>query len=205
MKIKEWIKNNKVATAIIVVLGLTALGFGTENNNTSKAGGTTTVQMQENTSDKEEQVDTEKAEELVEANKIKANDMTVVNSNGDTLTINDTEIVSTWSDKRAVKFDITWTNNDDKGKPYYTTFNIDGFMDGIELEGTPLSDDINFGIGQKEIKCGVTQDVEDGLELDTDSDSNVINIEVKDWLSFNNTPLATFEYNIDTNKLVRVN
>lgn len=79
------------------------------------------------------------------------------------ITITQLSIVSDYEDNPALKISYDWTNNGDKATSPYMTFIIKGFQDSVETDRVLMSDDIDKGLGQKEVKPGGTISAETGI------------------------------------------
>lgn len=111
---------------------------------------------------------------------------------GEPLVIGDYEVVlhsfervSTWGeDEEAIKIVYGWKNNSDSESWAIMAVNITGYQNGVELEGSPLSDDIDLGIGQKNVQPGFGQDnCETGIIIEGEGP---IEIRVSELFSFDN-------------------
>ena len=104
------------------------------------------------------------------------------------MVITDISKVPTYDDKTALKVVYTWTNGSEETQTPSFTYILRGFQNGVETENTPFSKEIDLGIGQKEVRPGVTlEGVEDGVELVDDSP---IELELSEIFSFSSKTIT---------------
>lgn len=99
------------------------------------------------------------------------------------VTVQKFEVVKDWEDKDVLKITYDWKNNSDKDQSAIFAVNFKAFQDGIE-NGVEmiLSDFIDLGIGQKDVRAGYGQEgVETGIMIDT---TKPIEIELSELISF---------------------
>lgn len=82
----------------------------------------------------------------------------------------------------------------------FVNVSIEAYQDGVQLESSYK--DIDYGIGQRNVLPGsILQDVQDGHVLTSD---NLVTIYIKNWIDFNNTILAEYQFNPLTNETFRI-
>lgn len=108
-----------------------------------------------------------------------------------TVTVQGYEIVQDWDGNDCLKIVYDYVNSTDESY-YPDDAYFVGFQNSVELEHSPLSDHIDYGIGQKEVRSGgEVSGVETGVILDDDS---VITLELSYvWSMDNNTWTAEID------------
>lgn len=82
-----------------------------------------------------------------------------------TVTITKLSIVKDWDDKPVLKINYDWENTGDESVMASFTFLIKGFQDGVETDDTSISDEIDLGLGQKEVRPGGKVSAEDSVGI----------------------------------------
>lgn len=189
--------SKKVKWIIIVVLGLAAIGaiFGNSDDKKDepKQEVNKTVKDDEKKQDvidfTKKDAEEEKVEEKVEEDNSADNTIEIgktISFDKFDITITKVEKVKDYNSKPVLKLTYTWTNKSEKTTAPFMTFTLKGFQDGVETDNWIMSDSIDLGIGQKQIKPGATiENCEAGLMI-TD-ESKPIDIELLESFSFNNT------------------
>lgn len=107
------------------------------------------------------------------------------------VTIKDSKVVQN-GDKNILIVTYTFVNNSDDSKAFMYAITDKLFQNGIELGAVygswGIEDDYNFDNNSKEIKPGVSLDVQEAYELnDTTTD---VEVEISEWISFNDNKIT---------------
>jgi hypothetical protein len=101
------------------------------------------------------------------------------------IVLHEVKLGKDWDGKDIIILEFDFTNNSDEDMMPTLGYSIKYFQNGIELDSTPLSDDLDLGIGQKTIKPGITMNgVQAGAILE---DTSVVTVEFAEFFSFDNT------------------
>lgn len=96
------------------------------------------------------------------------------NTNPYDVKISKEAIVSDWNGDRVLIVEYQWTNNDSVNNTLTSTYNIDAYQDGIELDNEFFIDgDYNFDNCYNEVKPGKTQTFYKPYELNSKSDVSI--------------------------------
>lgn len=184
----------KLLTLLILSLMLTACGGGATTEAPAPEEPTTTEAV-ETTEPEATEPEAEEVEEETEPETeapAASNEIVI----GQPITLGDYEVVvqsyslvSDYDGNDVLKIVYDWTNNSDEDASATWTFSWTGFQNGLEVDRSPFSDEIDYGIGQKDLRAGATQEgVERGFELTDDSS---IEIELKESFSFSDEKFET--------------
>lgn len=105
--------------------------------------------------------------------------------------IGDCSFGEDYEGNKVIVIDYTFTNNSDETTSASVELSFKAFQDGVELE-MAFSDDVDYGIGQKDIRPGVTlENCQEGFVLTSDS---TVEVEASYWLDDSGAYLyKTFE------------
>lgn len=81
------------------------------------------------------------------------------------MTITELSIVNDYLDNPGLKVTYEWTNNSNEEAAPFTTFSLIGFQDNTKTRGVLVSNDVDLGLGQKEVKPGETITAVDGIVI----------------------------------------
>ena len=112
------------------------------------------------------------------------------------ITVQDYSLTTDYEGKDVLKVIYDWINSGDSDTAAFMTFTWKGFQNGIEIDNAPFSDDIDHGIGQKDVRAGSSQEgVEAGFVLE---DTSPVEIELEESFSFSSNK---FEAVVDPSEL----
>ena len=124
-----------------------------------------------------------------------------INSNKWNSNMVSAEKVTDYNGKPVLKLVYGFENIGEESAAPFTSVQYKAFQNGVELDSLVISNDIDSGIGQKEIlPGGKIENAETGFLLSDDSE---VTIHVEDWISFDGT-LAEFKIKIDSMEIIRV-
>ena len=95
--------------------------------------------------------------------------------------------------KKAIIFDLGFTNNGDKATSFALAIDFSAFQDGVELETAILHDDDLSGSSIRDVKPGAG--IETMAAFVLTNDTSPVEIEIKPFLSFSSDEIKT-EINI---------
>ena len=95
--------------------------------------------------------------------------------------------------KKAIIFDLGFTNNGDKATSFAFAIDFSAFQDGVELETAILHDDDLSGSSIRDVKPGAG--IETMAAFVLTNDTSPVEIEIKPFLSFSSDEIKT-EINI---------
>lgn len=95
--------------------------------------------------------------------------------------------------KKAIIFDLGFTNNGDKATSFAFAVDFSAFQDGVELETAILHDDDLSGSSIRDVKPGAG--IETMVAFVLTNDTSPVEIEIKPFLSFSSDEIKT-EINI---------
>lgn len=108
-----------------------------------------------------------------------------------TVTVDDCTVTEDYEGNPAIVVTYTWTNNSDDTAAFYTTFTVDAYQNGVELDSAYFlanDDEFDLNASSNKIKSGATQTVQVAYKLSDETTD--VEIEVTEWLSFDDTVLA---------------
>lgn len=95
-------------------------------------------------------------------------------------------LVKDYKDKDTIKIVYTYTNKSEESQSPYVQVNFKGFQNGVELTEFFMSESIDLGVAQKEIKAGVVlENCQTGITLD---DMSKVEIEIDELITFSSEP-----------------
>ncbi|WP_282926119.1 DUF5067 domain-containing protein [Helcococcus kunzii] len=123
-----------------------------------------------------EQVDEETSSKIELGKPIKLGDYTV--------TVKDFKLVKDYNNKDALKIIYSWENGSKETKAPFLTVNFKGYQDSVETDDFFMSDKVDLGISQKDVKAGGKLDnIESAVLVDV---NKPLELELSEILSFDN-------------------
>lgn len=99
------------------------------------------------------------------------------------VTIKSLSVITDYEGKPALKVVYDWTNNGEDTNAPFTSFSITGFQNGVETDDFVMSDQLDLGIGQNNVRPGATiTDAEDAVVI---ADMAApLELELTEWISW---------------------
>lgn len=147
-------KKKLIATLLILSMAfaLSACGGGGEKK--AESDKPTTTENTEKTETKKET----KGGEIVLNQPIEFKDFTI--------TIKSFSVVKDYDGNPVLKMVYDWENTGEDADAPFLTFTVKGFQDGVQTDDMVISESIDLGIGQKEVKPGgIISDAEEGIGI----------------------------------------
>lgn len=186
-------KSIKLFSLILVILTFVFFAAASGSSNSDTTTKTQAAETVENPVDDEE-TEPEKAETEEKTTKKASNP----NQIGDyEVVIKSAKVTKDYHGDPAVIITYEFTNNSDETKAWYTAISDKAFQNGVELDTAFISTsnkDYNSSNSTKEIKPDATITVQQAFKLD-DTSSNV-EIEVSQWLSWNDDEVITKTFSL---------
>ncbi|NLY09404.1 MAG: DUF5067 domain-containing protein [Tissierellia bacterium] len=96
-------------------------------------------------------------------------------------------LIKSYDDQPCLKITYDFTNNSDKGVSPFMEVSFKGFQNGIETDSFVISDDLDLGMAQKEIKPEVTiENCQTAMIL---ASMDPVEIELSEFISFSDNSI----------------
>lgn len=108
-----------------------------------------------------------------------------------TVTVDDCTVTEDYEGNPAIVVTYTWTNNSDESVASDIALTVDAYQNGVELDSVYVldnDDDFDLDAESNKVKPGGTQTAQVAYKLSDETTD--VEIEVTEWLSFDDTVLA---------------
>lgn len=162
---------------LVLLMSFVLVGCGSSTTETKPEESSETVETVEETT--EEAVPVEEPKNIIELGvPIEFDDFVI--------TIQSFELTTDYEGKDIIKYVYDYTNNGDDATMPSFSYSLKAFQDGVETENPFMSDKVDLGIGQKEIKAGATLNGCEGM-IGIEDISKPIELELEKLISFDST------------------